>query len=434
MNICVITALYKPYSKGGAEQVVKNIVDGLEAEGHEVVVITTRPSIIRRKIPFNPPLKKGEINVIRFYPWNLFWFGGIDKKQVWLRLPWHILDVFNFYSYFKIRHILKKEHPNVVMTHNLKGMGYTVPLAIRHSGIKHIHALHDVQLAEPSGLLYPQKIQKSANQQSNILRNFLIKPYSWINKKLFGSPDMVISPSQWLLDFYVDKGFFKMSRKIVIKNPTPLNPPLLKGEEKIISLPHKEMSGVIKILNLLYIGQIEGHKGIIFFIDALKKLSPIIKINLDIVGNGSKLETIKKLAQGSDNIKFHGYVENNLLNKFFIQSDFLIIPSLCYENAPTVIYESFLNGVPVIASDIGGICELVKEGYNGYIFEAGNSADLRKTLERCLKDVGQWYILRQNALNSVKGQGIENYLDNLMGEILSTQEKKEYAGKFYKKE
>src|SRR4030042_5548396 len=107
MKICIITSLYKPYSKGGAEIVVEDIVNGLAGKGHEVLVVTAGLNFMHGKIPLTPPLRKGETNVIRFYPWNLFWFGDIDKKPIWLRLPWHIIDVFNAYSYFKIKKILQ---------------------------------------------------------------------------------------------------------------------------------------------------------------------------------------------------------------------------------------------------------------------------------------------------------------------------------------
>ncbi len=405
MKICVITSLYKPYAKGGAEHIVENIVNGLIEKGNNVIVITTKPPRLKEKIPLNPPSQKGELSVIRFYPWNLFWFGDIDKKAICLRLPWHIIDVFNIQSFFKVKKILKKEKPDVVMTHNLKGIGYTVPIA--STGIRHIHTLHDVQLVEPTGLLY-QENKKTKKQKNKILRNLFVIIYSWINKRLFASPNIVISPSEWLMNFYIEKDFFKASQKVIMQNPV-----LKQSHSK-----NAKAEGGIKesknSLNLLYIGQIEKHKGILFLIDALKQLK---NIHLDIIGTGTKIDDIKKLTKGNDNIKIHGYVKNNLMNTFFVQSDFLVVPSLCVENSPTVIYESFINGVPVIASNVGGISELVKEGYNGYIFEAGNAESLNTVIQKCVAKKDNWDELKQNALNSVEGLGIEEYIKNLINLI-----------------
>lgn len=461
MKICVITSLYKPYSKGGAERVVENIVDGLIKEGHQVVVLTTRPfGRDNENLLLPPPCKGGEnthppsfshlnggqargnITIIRFYPWNLFWFGNIDKKSAWLRLPWHVLDVFNLESYFKIKRILKAEKPDVVMTHNLKGIGYMVPMAVRHAGIN-VHTLHDVQLVEPSGLIFAALVEKRLVAS---LRRVGQTIYSWFNKKLFSSPDIVVSPSEWLLAFYEKRGFFKNSRKIVMNNPVYIPPPLGEGvetakhsrcsgkENPLMKSHHPlppprgggatcsdENLGEVKPyridIKLLYIGQIEEHKGIIFLIKSLKKLSAEMKIHLDMIGTGTKLADIKRLSEGNDNIKIHGYVENKLLNKIFAQSDFLIVPSLCMENAPTVIYESFAHGVPVIASNIGGICELVQEEYNGYMFEAGNFSSLKQTLLKCLEENEEWDRLKENSLNSINGLGVDDYIKGLITEI-----------------
>ena len=64
----------------------------------------------------------------------------------------------------------------------------------------------------------------------------------------------------------------------------------------------------------------------------------------------------------------------------------MIVPSLCYENSPTVIYEAFSQGVPVIAADIGGVAELVKEGETGFVFEADSTDSLLKAIKKAEKE------------------------------------------------
>lgn len=140
-------------------------------------------------------------------------------------------------------------------------------------------------------------------------------------------------------------------------------------------------------------------------------------IHLNIIGTGTKLNRIKTLCEDFNNIKIHGFIENKAVNNFIVQSDFVIVPSLCAENAPTVIYESFACGVPVIASNVGGIPELVKNGYNGYIFEAGNEDSLAMALKKCISEREKWRELGENALKSVEGWGIDNYLEMLISAI-----------------
>ena len=58
------------------------------------------------------------------------------------------------------------------------------------------------------------------------------------------------------------------------------------------------------------------------------------------------------------------------------ESDYLIIPSLCYENAPMTIYEAHSAGLPVLAASIGGIPEIINK--NDKLFKAGDISDLKK--------------------------------------------------------
>jgi len=62
------------------------------------------------------------------------------------------------------------------------------------------------------------------------------------------------------------------------------------------------------------------------------------------------------------------------------QVDVLVVPSVWYENAPVVISEAFACGVPVVASRLGGMAEMVEDGVSGRLFEAGSSVDLARVL------------------------------------------------------
>ena len=55
---------------------------------------------------------------------------------------------------------------------------------------------------------------------------------------------------------------------------------------------------------------------------------------------------------------------------------YLVVPSICYENCPLTVVEAFANGLPVIASRLGAMAELVTDGVTGLLFEAGNAEDL----------------------------------------------------------
>jgi glycosyltransferase involved in cell wall biosynthesis len=373
MKICLVHSLYQPYTRGGAEVVVEIIIRELLKENHEVVLITLGRN--------NSVSREGKLTIYRIKPFNIFSFLDIGKKPVWLRFIWHPLDVFNLSSYFKVKKILLKERPKVVMTHNLKGLGYLIPKAIRKVGIRHFHTVHDVQLSRPSGLIL-------FGQEKPFL--ILDKVYEKTIKRLFGNPDIVISPSRWLLGYYQARGFFYESKKIVMPNPI-----IFKKVDKVETV-NKDTQKV----TLLFVGQIEGFKGILFLIEALKKVKPQ-NWQLLIVGKGAAANKVKEAIVGDARFKFVGWVDQEVLIDYYRQADFTVVPSLCYENSPKTIDESLVANVPVLAADIGGVSEIVKDDYNGFTFAPGNERSLIEVLEHFLNHPENIANLKKNCFVSV---------------------------------
>ena len=347
MKVAVINNLYPPYHRGGAEVVAQNQASQLIDLGHDVFVITTKP-LFKGELANHGKIK----NIYRFYALNIFSFYNLNKFPLPLRAIWRVIDIFNFYSYFKIKKILKRQKPELVYTHNLTGLGYLIPKLIKKLKIKNIQVIHDVTLVRPSGLLL-------CGQEKE---NIFIKIYSGFTRYLFNSPDEVNFPSQWLKNYYNQHNFFPQSKKQVIRNFNLKIEKLKLDKAKIF----------------LFVGQIEEHKGILFLINIFNKLN---NYKLNIVGTGSKLKQAKKLAKNNSNIIFYGYQS---AEKFLNQADYTIVPSLCYENSPTIIFESLKANIPVIASDIGGIAELVKDGVNGYLFNPVDKNSLLKILKNTI--------------------------------------------------
>ncbi|OGF21176.1 hypothetical protein A2316_03480 [Candidatus Falkowbacteria bacterium RIFOXYB2_FULL_38_15] len=405
MKICLISNLYHPYARGGAEKIAATVAGGLREDGHEVFIISTKPYKNFQSLK----AKKEEDNVYRFYPLNVFYYLNDYRHNILWRMKWHFLDMFNLHSYFIVKSILKKEKPDIVMTHNLKGMGYLIPYLIKKSGIKHIHTLHDVQLSTPSGLIIYSK-ENSLEQ-----RIFLRKWYETLCRWLFGSPDIVISPSKWLLDFYTEKGFFEKSKKAVLTNPVGLRQAQALKYSPNETLPLTKAGAESKGLRLLYIGQIEEHKGVLFLVNTLKDLD--INFELHIVGVGSKLELIKNIVQGDARFIFYGFLEREKLEQVFYTADLTVVPSICYENSPAVVGESLVAGVPALVARIGGAAELIEEGKNGFTFEAGNAEDLKKALQNCFVNLDKIKKMKIFAKESSEKLKLDFYIKSLKGMI-----------------
>jgi len=387
MKICLINSLYDPYYRGGAEVVAEKIVKELLAENHQVMVITLgkKPNVTIQ----------GNLSIFHLKPFNLFSFIDINDRSVWLRLLWHPLDVFNFSSYHSVKNILMSQKPDLVLTHNLKGLGYLIPKAIRHCRIKHFHTLHDVQLSRPSGLII-------FGQEKPFL--IIDKIYEKICRALFGSPDAVISPSQWLLTYHKKRGFFPASATKVLPNPVTFLKTALP--------PQKKFEGQ-NLIDFLYVGQVKSYKGIFLLLLACKLLKSD-NWRLTIVGDGPDLLRAKALAGDDSHYRFVGRVKPEELINYYRASDLTVVPSLCYENSPTVIYESLVANVPVVASDIGGIGELIKDDYNGFTFAANKADNLAEVLEHFLEHPANLEKLKANCFVSVHNYSVANYCKQLL--------------------
>jgi glycosyltransferase involved in cell wall biosynthesis len=133
-----------------------------------------------------------------------------------------------------------------------------------------------------------------------------------------------------------------------------------------------------------FVGTNIVHKGLHILVEAFNRL-PIGKAELLIhsdpeCGSPAYLAEVKRLVAHPD-ISFMGRFEVGKVAEIMSGIDVLVVPSIWPENSPLVIHEAFLAGVPVIASRIGGIPELVRDGQNGLLFEAGSSTDLLAKME-----------------------------------------------------
>jgi glycosyltransferase involved in cell wall biosynthesis len=391
MKVCVINNLYPPYVRGGAEQVVVKTVEGLLAEGHTVTVITSTPQGDYCE-------RQGERFIIcRFRPRNVFFYTDAHRHGAVLRALWHIINLFHIGAARRVRQILLEQKPDVVHTHNLMGLSFLIPRTIRRLAIRHIHTVHDVQLVEPSGII--RKIEERSFRYTGLH----IMVYSALLRFLVGSPHVVISPSQFLLNFYESRRFFRESKRVVLRNPvtTDLHP-LQKSD-------HREVQ-------FLYLGQIEEHKGIVFLAETfLRFLREGGRGVLHIAGAGSQAERLKEFARGRHTILLHGKIAREDLPKLFATADVTVVPSLCYENSPTVIFESFSFGVPVLASNVEGIAELIQEGENGMTFATENQVSLLEKLRWCAEHHDALHRMSAKTAASLAGLSQGEYVGKLLG-------------------
>ena len=387
MKICVINNLYKPFQRGGAEVISEIILHGLKDLGHEVFVVTTRPYLKNAKT------EQGSTKVYRLR--SLYF--DLDKIPFFIRIFWHFFDMIDVVSYFKMKIILEIEKPDLVITGNLKGLGFLCPLLLKKKQLTHIHILHDIQLIYPTGLMFWGK--------EGVLNTFLAKIYQKINRKLFLCLDNVVSPSKWLLEQHEKRGFFKKAKKIVLANPIAYETSKIK--EDPVENNH--------VFTFLFIGHLTKAKGVNVLLEAYAKLkieSDIESMRLILAGGGCLDERNRKIAE-TNKVEILGFVDREKIKSLMNSSHFLVVPSLCYENSPTVIYEALLYGLPFITSNLGGAKELAKK-FGGQVFEPGNVDDLARVMRRVIKKTSLKDEFKKYNSGKLKNYSVNVYIGNIL--------------------
>ena len=399
MKILLLTNLFTPFTRGGAERIAELQADLLARAGHEVLVVAPTPDP-----SFSESLLVSGARVVRFRPRNLYFSLQDTFQPLWKRALWHLIDLYHSHPKQLVWNILKQECPDLVITHNMKGFGLRAFEALRESGVPHIHVLHDLQLIVPSGLkLY-------GKEKSWQVSGFLQRRYVRATSRRLGSPTLVISPSQYLLDEHRALGFFSKSRIRVLPNPAPWDVAKLGSGLEFGHLDKSPNSRPDPMI--LYVGQLEEHKGLRILMDAwqtLCKQSPE-NFHLGIVGSGGLEHEVEVFAKENSSVTCYGRKSPSEVHALMSKARLVVVPSLCYENAPTVIMEALSLGTPIVAWNIGGIPELIGEG-EGTLVEPGNPGALHEAIKKELaKSLG-----REKIKISAERFSLERYQEKFLG-------------------
>ena len=396
-NAFCLEKLTPPEKIGGAEVCVERISRHLLENGHSVVVITQSPFGGLRSLYPKLELKEG-VKIYSFYPLNIFSIYYTHKKSLISKAAWRMIDLINPLPAIFIRNILKRENPNIIHSHILHGFSpFFLFRFIKGTKIPLIQTLHSYGFICLKCDFFRQS-GKICIKIPTVCKIF-INISSFI---LDSIPKVLISPSKFCLNLYENNRFFPKSMKIVVPN----------GVELYTENPHKREFLKDGKLNILCAGRLVKIKGVDTLINAVKRMSSN-NIKLHIIGEGFWEDNLKKLAGNDRRISFVGKVPWVKLKELYTICDITVLPSIYYEILGNVVLESMASGTPVIASRIGGIVELVQDGFNGYLFEPGDGDSLKKILEDILQNPSKLIVLGENAYNFTKRFNIKQHVVEL---------------------
>ncbi|WP_019140843.1 glycosyltransferase family 4 protein [Noviherbaspirillum massiliense] len=119
----------------------------------------------------------------------------------------------------------------------------------------------------------------------------------------------------------------------------------------------------------MYVGRLSVEKGL----DVLARAVQLANdVPIEVIGSGP-LELLAREAFGS---RYLGFRPLDDIMRRMSSAQFLVLPSICYENSPRTIVEAFSAGLPVIASRLGALADIVQDGVTGLLFHPGDASDL----------------------------------------------------------
>ncbi|TGA98749.1 glycosyltransferase [Sporolactobacillus shoreae] len=279
--------------------------------------------------------------------------------------------------------IFQKEQPDIVHVAHPIRMGEFINVSIKR-GIPYFITLTDYFMMCPKGILMTSAGSPcSGAKQGDACRtlcpeinNEFVKYRYNQSKNILLSAKKVIAPS-----FFLARMFQKEFPEIDINV-------IHYGINKENFIQKKAFYTKNQKLTFCYAGSHYYHKGLHVLIKAFLN-SKVKKAKLKIYGSGndeSYNHQIRESASKNGNIEFCGVYDELDIGKIFGEVDVLIVPSIWHENCPFVVYEALACGLPVIASDVGGITEIIDHGRNGFIFPRSHSEKLTKILSKIIKE------------------------------------------------
>jgi glycosyltransferase involved in cell wall biosynthesis len=413
MRILFVAHQYFPEHYAGVEVLTLGLASASKARGHEPYVLAAK-----RSIPFND-IRPGEIEDYEF--------EGIPVRRVGrpkegLSRPYR-LDYANEVMAQRAREYTREIDPDVVHAMHFQGLSTSVIPAFKESDIPLVYTAtdfwtvcpvvdlrrHDGVMCEGPELHHCVRCIASRHPRSRMKAivdrtpDVAIRAAGTLSKTPFSR---LLSPLRQLDAFRERPDFIREQMELVdyILAPTRLTHDLLLkngiGEGKIrVSHYGIDTSGIVGVprnrnvpppLRVGFTGTLAPHKGCDILIRAFRSLPRELDATLSIHGNVERhksfIQELRQLAGDDERISFAGPFQRAKVGRVLSEIDVLVVPSRWYENAPVVIYEAFAAKTPVIATDLGGMSEVVEHGKNGLLFELDNVKGLARQLQRLVEE------------------------------------------------
>jgi glycosyltransferase involved in cell wall biosynthesis len=344
MRILVLHSRYLSGPVSGENRVVDDEADLLRRRGHEVTV-------------WDPSVEETATG-------NLMRAGA---EAIWSRR-----------ASAQVRHLIQDGRPDIVHCHNMfPALSPAVLRTAQGEGATTVITLHNFRmLCLPATLLrdgrpcedcvgrvpWPGVIHScyrgSAPASAAIATSLVLHR----RLKTFENVDLYLAVSEFVKDKHVEAGWD--ADRIRVKTNFTWPSPVRRGPGEYF----------------LYLGRLSEEKGIPTLIRAWANIDE----KLLVVGSGPQAAALKRTAPS--NIEFRDAIPPSEVIDVLARARAVLVPSVCYEGTPRVILEAYSAGVPVLASNIGGLGEVVHDDVSGVLLAPGDSRSWQEGITRLLDD------------------------------------------------
>jgi glycosyltransferase involved in cell wall biosynthesis len=232
----------------------------------------------------------------------------------------------------------------------------------------------------------------------------------------FNAMDAILAPTDFMHEMLTTNG---IDPEIVTVSPYGMDTSKFRGAG---SIRHEDGG---RSLRIGFIGAINPNKGLDVLISAFRKLPEDDAVTLRVCGSleeqAEYAGEVYAAAAGDPRINFAGAFPNEKMAAELSKIDVLVVPSVWYENAPLVIYSALAAGIPVVATNLGGMAGIVSPEENGLLFEPRDAADLARQLGRLINEPG---LLKKLAANAGEIRTVEDSVDEMLGLYEAIRERK----------
>ena len=325
------------FALAGAEIMCENLVYGLQKQGVEVVVV----SLFDYHSVITERLEKQGVKIIY-----------LNKK---LGMDFSIIG--------KLRKIFKQEKPDVIHTH-LYITKYAIPAAVLAGVKKRVHTVHNVAVKE--------------NGQAGRL----------LNRCFFKMNHVVPVALSSIVQESIAKEYKIKKEKI---------PVVFNGIDLSKCLPKEEYAIRDNVFQILHIGRFmkqKNHRGLIEAFSIFHKKYP--NSVLQLIGDGEQRKDIEKAVEEkglNSAVEFLGLQDN--VYEYLHNADIFTLPSL-YEGIPMTLIEAMGTGLPIIATNVGGVPDMLKNGESAILTDV-DSEKIAESFLEIAEDEGKRELLGVNA-------------------------------------